>query len=374
MHDLSVWFWQRTLTPHMGALAATLAESNIRVTFVSNVLLSEDRMQQGWETPQLGKVKFLLAADKDAVIRLAAEAPLGSIHLCQGLRGNGLVADAQHVLRKRGVQQWAIMETVDDEGWRGVVKRILYRWLLIRWRGHLAGILAIGRETPAWIVARGMPSSRIYPFAYFLIEPQVDQLTLSSVEMDVNRDFRFIFVGQLIERKRVDQLIAAITTLKRFDIELWVVGSGPEEARLRTLADALMPGQVRWLGRQPMSAVSNLIYQADCLVLPSRHDGWGAVVSEALMVGTPVICSDACGSSVVVQASSVGSIFPANNRQALTKALHKQYETGLWRPERRQQLAEWAKCLGAKAGADYLAQILRLEGKSFDSIVAPWKI
>ena len=40
---------------------------------------------------------------------------------------------------------------------------------------------------------------------------------------------------------------------------------------------------------------------ADVLVLPSRFDGWGAVVNEALMVGTPVICSDRCGASDVIE-------------------------------------------------------------------------
>ena len=50
-----------------------------------------------------------------------------------------------------------------------------------------------------------------------------------------------------------------------------------------------------------MSKIGNTIYQADNLVLPSSHDGWGAVTTEALMVGTPVICSDTCGSSLIVK-------------------------------------------------------------------------
>ena len=34
-----------------------------------------------------------------------------------------------------------------------------------------------------------------------------------------------------------------------------------------------------------MSKISEIINQVDCLVLPSYHDGWGAVVSEALLIG-----------------------------------------------------------------------------------------
>ena len=35
-----------------------------------------------------------------------------------------------------------------------------------------------------------------------------------------------------------------------------------------------------------MSKVYSIIRQSDCLVLPSRFDGWGAVVTESLMIGT----------------------------------------------------------------------------------------
>jgi hypothetical protein len=60
--------------------------------------------------------------------------------------------------------------------------------------------------------------------------------------------------------------------------------------------------------------VPRAMAQADCLVLPSIHDGWGAVASESLMVGTPVVCSDACGVAGVVQASGVGGVFPVKDK------------------------------------------------------------
>lgn len=60
-----------------------------------------------------------------------------------------------------------------------------------------------------------------------------------------------------------------------------------------------------------MDAARACMARADVLVLPSWHDGWGAVVSEALMAGTPAIASDACGSAGVVRASGVGGGVPA---------------------------------------------------------------
>ncbi len=261
-----------------------------------------------------------------------------------------------------------IMETVDDAGRFGILKCLIYRWLFWRWRNALEGVLTIGADTPDWVVARGMPHSKVFPFAYFLREPDRQELQSIWDVLADTRPYRFIFVGNLIELKRVDRLISAIASFNRPDVDLLVVGSGPEEVSLKAQASELLPGQVQWLGRKTMSEIPAVMAQADCLVLPSRHDGWGAVVSEALMVGTPAICSDACGSSVVVSSSGRGAVFPAGDDVALTDALRKQVDAGRVSIQSRQELAQWATCLGALTGADYLKRILVSE---MDGAISP---
>ena len=93
-----IWFWQRTQTPHMGALAAALAKNGHKVYFIANNILSKKRIEQGWEKARLGNATFKLVTNKDAVIRLAKKAPKNSIHLCQGLHSNGLVNNAQKII------------------------------------------------------------------------------------------------------------------------------------------------------------------------------------------------------------------------------------------------------------------------------------
>ena len=369
-----VWFWQRILTPHMGALAAELVDQGHAVTFVANDRMSADRASQGWESPALGKARFELASTSVEIQALVNAAQGDSIHLCQGLRGNGLVGKAQRLISQRGLRHWAIMETVDDAGWSGALKRGLYRGLLWSWHSSLQGVLAVGRGMPDWVVARGLPHSAVFPFAYFLRDPEDGVSVDSAFAGEDSRPFRFIFVGQLIERKRVDSLIEALSALNRTNVELWVVGSGPLEASLRAQSAQLLADCVNWLGVQPMSAVPALIAQADCLVLPSRHDGWGAVVSEALMVGTPAICSDACGASEAVLASQDGGVFPAGNTEALRDCLARQVERGLMGADRRRALAEWGHCLGARAGAVYLSQLLQHQEGKAERPLAPWAI
>lgn len=170
--------------------------------------------------------------------------------------------------------------------------------------------------------------------------------------------FRFVFAGQLIPRKRVDWLVNALANLKDSAFELWIVGASPEEPVLRTYAASKLGNRVRWLGQLSLTDVPAVMAQTDCLVLPSVHDGWGAVVSESLMVGTPVVCSDVCGVAGAVHASGLGGVFPVNNQATLTHLLANELAQGTVTADARRKLAAWATCLGAAVGARHLQEIL----------------
>ena len=113
--------------------------------------------------------------------------------------------------------------------------------------------------------------------------------------------------------------------------------------------------------------------KADCLVLPSRHDGWGAVVSEALMAGTPVICSDTCGSAGVVRSSGYGDVFASGDLESLLSSLKIIMSKGHLPSVERRGLANWAKSLGAEAGAEYLMEIFDHMDGCTQRPLPPWQ-
>ena len=84
-----------------------------------------------------------------------------------------------------------------------------------------------------------------------------------------------------------------------------------------------------------------------------------------------MICSNTCGSSVIVKASGVGGIFPSNNQKVLSKILYKQYRNGKLSKKIKQKIASWARCLNAKSGAKYLDQIINIKQNKFYR--EPWK-
>ena len=349
----TIWFWERIVSPHNGWFLAVLARQGTEVFYVTEQVISDDRVQQGWAPPLMVGVHSVLVTSQTDVDQLVARASADSIHICDGIRSNRLVGHAQRALARRGLRQWVVMETVDDAGWRGLLKRLEYRRLFWVWKDRLEGVLATGSATGRWLNQRGVPANRVFPFAYFLKNHEHKQ----DAGCDRSERFRFLFVGQFIERKRLDLLITALGRLGRADFELAVVGSGPLEEQLHEQAENTLPGNVSWIGKLPIDAVPDEMARADCLILPSRHDGWGAVVSEALMVGTPVICSDRCGTAGVVRVSGYGGVFHSDCLDELVAELVGILSRGRLSDNDRAALARWAECLGAEAGAEYLQEI-----------------
>lgn len=357
----------------MAGLAQALARRGWPVTYVAEEPMSAERAAQGWTPPTLDALSLRFAPDAASASGLAAEAPEGSIHICQGLRGNGMVNAARLALGRAGHRQWVVMETVQEHGQLAtLLKRLEYARLVRSARAELEGILAIGHATPRWLMARGMPAEAIGPFAYFLPDVAAPPPTVRPA----SAPFRILFVGRLIELKRIDTLIAALAQLvarvPARTIELVVVGSGPLEAQLRAAAAAALGTRVDWRGSVPMAEVPSIMAAADCLVLPSRHDGWGAVVSEALMAGTPVLCSTRCGAAGVVAASGQGGVFPPGDVAALAAALQRLVAAGPLPSEARLALRRWATCLGASAGAAYLEAILTARAGAVPLPAPPW--
>ena len=102
-----------------------------------------------------------------------------------------------------------------------------------------------------------------------------------------------VFIGRLSANKRPEHAIRAFGLARRQlpEAQMWVIGSGPEEARLRKMAG---PG-VTFLGHVPEEAKRERLGRAHALVATSVREGWGLVVTEAAASGTVAIGYDVGG-------------------------------------------------------------------------------
>lgn len=360
-------FWQRMLTPHMTELARQLTVKGATVHYVAEEILSAERSAMGWKAGELAQVSVHIVKTPRAARDLVDQFPCEAVHITQGVRSNGLVGAAQKQIAARRLRHFPIMEKVDLRGPKGRIKPFVYALRFWQLAGEIEGILAIGDGTPEWIARRAPKRVRAIPFAYFLSERR-PHLAVPNPSV-----FRFLFVGSLIQRKSVNLLIEALAGLVERHFDLVIVGDGPERAQLGRRAEESIPGRIRFAGTLDMEASVDQISRADCLVLPSSHDGFGAVVSEALINGTPVICSSECGAAVMVRASGCGAVFTAGNLDSLRRCLSEMLDRGRIDAEGRETLATWARSLTAEAGARYLIEIIRRDRDVTGPIVPPWE-
>lgn len=99
-------------------------------------------------------------------------------------------------------------------------------------------------------------------------------------------------VSNLVRTKGIDLNLYALHRIRKKypGLRYVVIGSGPEEPRLRKIAIELgMNEQVVFLGRQPHRQVMKYMAACDVFCLPSWQEGFGVVYLEAMVNGKPVI-------------------------------------------------------------------------------------
>lgn len=367
---MKIYFWQEFVSPHIAYLIDRIASKGIEVNLVVDKVITKDRKQLGWEKFKLFFAKLIYF--KNIKNQFSKNFFLNdSINICQGLMFNGFIKVVQNNLRKKNLNHWIIMEKINDQGLKGNLRKLLYNFLFILWKRKINGILAIGTGAVEWYSERGFDNKKIFPFAYFLSE-SILKTKSNSIN---NQKFKFIFVGQAIKRKNIDLLIEALSLLKEKEkFELEIIGNGPLKKDLFSKCNQKLPKKVKWINKISINHVPKKIANADCLVLPSYFDGWGAVVSESLMVGTPVICSDKCGSSTIVKASKFGYTFKSNDVNDLHLKLKKIITKGKISKKKRELIKKWANCLSSKSGAEYLIKILSFKINGEKRPLPPWEI
>jgi glycosyltransferase involved in cell wall biosynthesis len=183
---------------------------------------------------------------------------------------------------------------------------------------------------------------------------------------------QILFVGRLVPKKGVHHLIAALGMInKKFSkARLIVVGSGPEEGRLRQLAASYgMGDQVCFHGAGSRDQVVKQMRASGIVVVPSitaadgDREGLGLVTIEAMGCGCAVIAHDFAAVHDVIEDGKNGLLVPQADETALSEALAKllndpkrQQELGL--EGRRSVLESFDWLLAANRYSDLLETML----------------
>ena len=149
---------------------------------------------------------------------------------------------------------------------------------------------------------------------------QDDILKKSSEELKIaalNSKIRLITVGRLEPQKGYDRLIRVAGKLKNegFDFELWIIGKGNQQQKLENLiTEHKLENVVTLKGFQ--TNPYKFIMASDLFVCSSRSEGFSTVVTEALILGKPVVATNCSGMTELLGDSEYGLV-TENNEDAL---------------------------------------------------------
>lgn len=138
---------------------------------------------------------------------------------------------------------------------------------------------------------------------------------------------RIIFVGNIIRRKELHTLLAALSRLPSETCTLTVVGDLSMDKPYvhtihRQLAEIKLDGRVMLLGSLPDDALATRLKESHVLVVPSSYEGFGIVYIEGMGFGLPAIASTAGAASEIITHGKDGLLVRVGDAESLAQYLY----------------------------------------------------
>lgn len=173
----------------------------------------------------------------------------------------------------------------------------------------------------------GIPNKKIVDLYYTPAPLDGKEPSTQILEFASGRKV-FLTVAALDKRKGIDVLLKAFSKLATNNWCLVLCGMDKSKGQYEQLTKRLgISNQVLFLGAYPVHRISEVYLASDVFVLPSRFDGWGAVLNEAASVGMPLVATEMCGAAWhLINPDKNGYRARTGSVRSLTKML-RQYLT-----------------------------------------------
>jgi phosphatidylinositol alpha-1,6-mannosyltransferase len=231
----------------------------------------------------------------------------------------------------------------------------LYQWLIPRLLKRSDRIVCNSSATYAACIERGIPAQKcdVIPLGV-TVPPTVPprdtarQWLGRRLKRDLGGTCVLLTVGRMVPRKGVAWFVDSVlpqVLAAGAEVCYVVVGSGPEESRVR--ARATHPdvnGRVHTLGQVPEGDLSHIYAAADLFVMPNvptpgDMEGFGLVALEAAAHGLPALAADLEGIRDAVVPERTGLLLPSGDAAAWIKGVLDLFD----RPASLHDLARLAR-------------------------------
>lgn len=348
-------FWQPNHSPHQFALLDALSRHEIAPTveLVVSRRANAERQVFGWgeldyehvvvhDAPSAAEIEVLVGKQADS-----------SVHVFSGIANDEIGRLAIEACIRHGATIAVMAEAGawNGEGYQRYLRLAKHMLLKQKYGKHIQAFLPMGQTGVRWYSRLGYSPAQMTPIGYF-----VDS---ELVVVSPPTTFEILFVGRAVPLKGGDLLLRSLANIKHLQWHATLLTQGGERANWEALAQTLGLGErVEFRDYETGQAYAQRLAAASILVLPNVGDeGWGAVVNEALLQGTPVICTTLTGAQDMVGPGRGEVVTP--DVGGLTAALERQIGRGIPTAEQRTEVARWTRQhWSGEAGAKILVSAL----------------
>lgn len=200
----------------------------------------------------------------------------------------------------------------------------IYKMLLLNWRkvrtihgfynnpeeySKMDALFAISEAVKDFTIKQGFDSVVTINNGIIINSINTKKKYLNSSPINI------VQVGRLwVGAKGQDILLKALAYLKHerriHCFKMFFIGSGPSEKELKHLvSDLQLESDVVFEGKKSQDDIFEKLCEYDLFIQPSRHDGFGLTVAEAMAAGLPIIVSDFPGPLEVIDGGKCGWVF-----------------------------------------------------------------
>ena len=341
---------------YIPALATEIQSHNVSVEVVTLKNSTASEINEPWPITYINRDQFLIIRSFKTYLRIRSRVKSSDFVLA-----NGLFQETAIALLFSGKR--SIAKVVGDPVWerafnrsetsltieefnksklnfRHRTQRLFLRWSLNQFSQITCPSLELKNLIQDWGVNKEVVC---VPNGISTIQPRRN-----------SNEFDLISVCRLVKWKNLDKLITANSLSKT---KLVIVGSGPEEERLKKLARELN-SDVVFTGQLPENEVIDYLFRSKIFVLISDYEGLSFSLLQAMACGLPSIVSNIKGNLDVISDNTDGIIIDVNNPSSLNDAI----SLLLGKPGDIVRLGENArdKVLSEYSQKNQLSQVIKL--------------
>ena len=288
----------------------------------------------GVEVRVPGRWPHLDASARAALTAALAAVPDGAVALVDGLVACGVPEIVEPVAHRVAVVVLVHLPLGDETG--------AAPELAVRERATLAAAAAVV-ATSAWTARRLAAVHGLDPGRIAVAEPGVEP---APPAVGTDGASHLLCVGSITPTKGQDVLVSALAALADLPLTCDLVGPVRRAPAFAAAVQAAvlrrkLGEHVRMTGPKVGDALGSAYAVADLLVVPSRAETYGMVVTEALARGVPVLATDAGGLPETLghdpDGNVPGLVVPADDVAALRAALRRWWEEPPLRDELRRR-------------------------------------